>query len=198
MRFFILTFGSFRLHVKRMINREFEQRGVGWNFRLQRVKRERRFLLVKACAETTDFILQRFFALGQRFNFRLPRRRIFLLQVAGDDFRHALAVSLLGSELSPGFVAPAISGSGGGGSIPLGARIGIPPGVPMPGGLSPIGVRMWNTLVRYGAYVVDQHDGTAPVVFFADPRSVSPDQIAPLRNAGGDLDRIMPAVRVVQ
>ena len=116
----------------------------------------------------------------------------------GDDFRHALAVSLLGSELSSGYVAPAISGGGGTGSIPIGARIGIPAGTPMPGGLSPIGVRMWNTLVRYGAYVVDQHGGSAPVTFYADPRSVGADKVAPLRNPGGDLDRIMPSVRVVQ
>jgi hypothetical protein len=68
----------------------------------------------------------------------------------------------------------------------------------MPGGLSPIGVRMWNTLVRYGAYVVDQHGGSAPVIFYADPRSVGADKVASLRNPGGDLDRIMPAVRVVQ
>ena len=67
-------------------------------------------------------------------------------------------------------MAPAIDGGGGGGSIPVGARIGIPAGTPMPGGLSSIGMRMWNTLLRYGAYVVDQHGGSAPVIFYADPR----------------------------
>ncbi len=118
--------------------------------------------------------------------------------VGGDDFRHALAVSLLNSGLAGGFVAPAIAGGGGSGSIPVGARLGIPPGTPMPGGLSGIGVRMWNTLARYGAYVVDQHGGSSPVVFYADPRSVAPDTVAPLRAGGGDLDRIMPAVRVIQ
>jgi len=30
---------------------------------------------------------------------------------------------------------------------------------------------------RSGAYVVDLHGGNAPVVFYADPRSVSPDRI---------------------
>jgi hypothetical protein len=100
----------------------------------------------------------------------------------GDDFRHALAVSLLVSELSSGHVAPAINGGGGTGNVPIGARLGIPAGTPMPGGLSPIGVRMWNTLVRYGAYVVDQHGGSAPVIFYADPRSVGADKVAPLRN----------------
>ena len=123
------------------------------------------------------------------------------LITAGDltgpgDFRHALAVSLLGSELSGSHVAPAIAGEGGSGSIPMGARLGIPRGTPMPGGLSPIGQRTWNTLMTYGAIVVDRHTGSAPAVFYADPRSVSPNTVGPLRS--GDLDRIMPAVRVTQ
>jgi hypothetical protein len=112
------------------------------------------------------------------------------------DFRHALAVSLQGGNLG-GFVPPAIAGEGGGGAVPVGGRIGIPAGSPMPGGLSDAGVRMWNTLVRYGAYVVDQHGGGSPVVFYADPRSVGRGSIDPLRNNGGDLDKIMPYVRVV-
>jgi hypothetical protein len=112
------------------------------------------------------------------------------------DFRHALAVSVLGSELNGGHVAPAIAGESGSGSIPMGARLGIPRGTPMPGGLSPIGQRMWNTLVTYGAIVVDRHYGSAPVVFYADPRTVSPDTVGPLR--AGDLGQIMPALRVVQ
>jgi hypothetical protein len=112
------------------------------------------------------------------------------------DFRHALAVSLLGSLLNGAHVAPAIAGESGSGSIPTGARLGIPRGTPMPAGLSPIGQRTWNTLMTYGAIVVDRHSGSAPVIFYADPRSVSPATVAPLRS--GDLDRIMPAVRVVQ
>ena len=118
--------------------------------------------------------------------------------LSGDDFRHALAATLPWSSLSKAFVLPAIASDGGGGGIPMGARLGIPAGSPMPGGLSIMGVRMWNTLVRYGAYVVDQHGGSAPVVFSADPRSVGAEKVDPLRNAGGDLDKIMPYVRVVQ
>ena len=118
--------------------------------------------------------------------------------LAGDDYRHALAVSVLRSALSAAVVAPAIAGEGGSGSIPMGGRIGIPAGTPMPGGLSSMGVRMWNTLTRYGVYVVDVHGGSAPVIFYADPRSVGNDKVGPLRNPGGDLDRIMPYVRVVQ
>ena len=112
------------------------------------------------------------------------------------DFRHTLAISLLSSELNGTQVSPAIAGGGGTGSIPMGARLGIPRGTPMPVGLSPIGQRMWNTLVTYGAIVVDRHGGSAPAVFYADPRSVPPERVAPLRSS--DLDRIMPAVRVVQ
>jgi hypothetical protein len=121
------------------------------------------------------------------------------LITAGDltgpgDFRHALAVSLLGTTLSGTHVGPAIAGESGSGTIPMGARLGIPRGTPMPGGLSPIGQRTWNTLVTYGALVVDRHAGSAPAVFYADPRSVSSDTVAPLRS--GDLDRIMQFVRV--
>jgi hypothetical protein len=125
------------------------------------------------------------------------------LLTAGDlfgsgPFPHALAVSLLGSESSSGFVAPAIAGESGTGSIPMGSRLGIRAGTPMPAGLSPIGQRLWSTLVVYGGYVVNRHGGSAPVIFYTDPRSVSPGQIAPLRAPGGDLDRIMPYVQVVQ
>jgi hypothetical protein len=129
--------------------------------------------------------------------------------ITGDDLTsgrigHALAVSLRGDELRNGFVAPAIAQDGGGGysgSIPMGSRIGIPAGTPMPAGLSPAGVMVWNALVTYGAHVVDRHDGSAPVVLYADPRSVSPAQADSLRatpyGAPSSLDRIMPYVRVV-
>jgi hypothetical protein len=113
-----------------------------------------------------------------------------------DTIPHALAVSLTGAELSGTFVAPAISQDGGSGSIPMGSRLGIPTGTPMPGGLSAVGRTVWNTLVTYGAFVVDQHSGAAPVILYADPRSVAPESIAPLR--GSDLDLIMPFVRVAQ
>ena len=70
--------------------------------------------------------------------------------LAGNDMRHALAVSLLGSELGRGVVSPAIAdGGGGSGTIPMGSRIGIPRGTPMPGGLSTMGQRLWSTLVSW-------------------------------------------------
>jgi hypothetical protein len=121
----------------------------------------------------------------------------------GTDIRHALAVSLLGSELGAAFVAPAIASDGHGdtGSIPTGARLGIPAGTPMPSGLSSLGQRIWRALVTYGAFVVDQHSGSSPVILYADPLSVLPAPIDPVRvfwnGAPSDLDRIMPFVRVV-
>jgi hypothetical protein len=120
--------------------------------------------------------------------------------ILASSFDHALAVSLNAGELSGGFVAPAIAAESGSGSIPVGARLGIPAGTPMPDGLSPLGQKLFTALVQYGAIVVDRHDGAAPVAFYADPRSVSVDTVDPLRSywmpGGDDLDRIMPFVRV--
>jgi hypothetical protein len=124
---------------------------------------------------------------------------------SGTVLHHALAVSLLGAELRDGFVAPAIAQDGGGGytgTIPMGARLGVPAGTAMPAGLSAFGQSIWNTLVTYGAFVVDRHGGTAPVQLYADPFSVASGPIETARvywnGAPSDLDRIMPYVRVVR
>ena len=123
---------------------------------------------------------------------------------SGNLIHHALSVSLLGTEIRSGFVAPAIADDGGGysGTIPMGSRLGIPAGTPMPAGLSPIGRTIWNTLITYGAFVVDQHGGNSPMMLTADPDSIPTSTIDPLRifwnGAPSDLDRIMPAVRVVR
>jgi hypothetical protein len=123
----------------------------------------------------------------------------------GDGIDHALAVSLLGTELRSGFVAPAIAEDTGAvysGTIPMGSRLGIPRDAPVPDGLSPLGRDVWDALVEYGAFVVDQHVGTVPVMFYADPRSVPGGDVnavrAPSRGNPSDLDRIMPFLRVVQ
>jgi hypothetical protein len=123
--------------------------------------------------------------------------------VSAGDIPHALAVSVLGNLLQPRFVAPAIAGDGDAatGAVPTGARLGIPAGTPMPTGLSPLGQAIWRALVTYGAYVVDQHSGTAPVILYADPLGVPGAPIDPVRvfwsGTPSDLDRIMPFVRVV-
>ena len=121
--------------------------------------------------------------------------------------RQALAVSLLGTLLKKGWVSPAIaedgnSGTNYKGTIPMGARIGIPAGISRPTGMTSGGNMVWDTLQTYGAYVVDQNYGTNPVVLYADPRSTSSTQVAPLRvwwnGAPADLDLIMPHVRVLE
>jgi hypothetical protein len=123
--------------------------------------------------------------------------------VSGADIPHALAVSVLGGLLQPAFVAPAIAGDGHAstGVVATGTRLGIPAGTPMPAGLSSLGQRIWHALVTYGAYVVDQHGGAAPVALYADPLGVPGAPIEPVRvywnGAPSDLDRIMPFVRVV-
>jgi hypothetical protein len=123
--------------------------------------------------------------------------------VRAAEIPHALAVSVLGSLLQPAFVAPAIAGDGHTptGAVATGARLGIPAGTPMPSGLSPLGERIWQALVTYGAYVVDQHGGTSPVVLYAEPFGVPGAPVEPVRvfwnGAPSDLDRIMPFVRVV-
>jgi hypothetical protein len=123
--------------------------------------------------------------------------------VRGAEIPHALAVSVLGSLLQPAFVAPAIAGDGHAtaGAVATGARLGIPAGTPVPSGLSPLGEQIWRALVTYGAYVVDQHTGTSPVVLYAEPFGVPGAPIEPVRvfwnGPPSDLDRIMPFVRVV-
>jgi hypothetical protein len=115
---------------------------------------------------------------------------------------HALAVSLLGTILKRGWVAPAISEDTGtiySGTIPIGSRLGIPASTPAPAGLSATGLMVWDALKTYGAYVVDQHTGSSPVILYGDPRSVTPAQVNPLRNGTpSDLSKIMPSVRVMQ
>lgn len=130
--------------------------------------------------------------------------------LVGEDFTsgvrdQAVAVSLLPSLLKRGWVAPAINEDGGGsntysGSIPMGSRLGIPQSTTMPSGLSPGGVMLWNALKKYGAFVVDQHFGDSPAIFYADPLSTTDAQVAPLRiwwnGKASDIDLIMPALRV--
>ena len=56
--------------------------------------------------------------------------------------------------------------------------------------------------MTYGAFVVDQHGGSSPVMLYVDPVSVSPAPVETLRvwwnGVPSDLDRIMPFVRVAQ
>lgn len=112
-----------------------------------------------------------------------------------EGLRHALAVGMTGQVLAQGFVPPAIAGDGaGGGSIPEGSRLGIPPDIARPAGLSPQGNSLWEALQTYGGWVVQQEGGSAPGVFHCDPNSVSDGDLDAFLGA---LDSITPHLRVV-
>ena len=76
--------------------------------------------------------------------------------LANGKIDHALAVALTADTLdgnSGRFRFPATAWDNGGatGPIQMGSRIGVPAGVAMPAGLSPVGVMMFNALQTYGA-----------------------------------------------
>ncbi|MFB9266930.1 hypothetical protein ACFFWD_27850, partial [Bradyrhizobium erythrophlei] len=70
---------------------------------------------------------------------------------------HALQLAIESSLLKPGYVAPAVAGDGSNpnGSVQEGQLLAIPPGTPMPSGLSPLGQEVFRALQQYGAYVTD-------------------------------------------
>lgn len=122
---------------------------------------------------------------------------------ANESKNQALAVSLRPVSLKRGWVYPAISedsGNGYSGTVPVGSRLGIPPGTARPSGLSAHGIMIWNTLQTYGAYVLDQHHSDASLIFYADPRSTNSGQVNNIRThweSGKDsLHKIMPYIRV--
>jgi hypothetical protein len=115
---------------------------------------------------------------------------------------HALAIAASSADLSGSFVWPAVSTDSGAkysnrGSLPMGSRIGIPPGTPKPAGLSRIGSMVWDAFSQYGGYLVDRTGGFA---LFADPKSVSESDVDPLHawwDGGSDLQQIIPRLQVV-
>jgi hypothetical protein len=73
------------------------------------------------------------------------------------EIEHALQIAIDSSFARPGHVGEAISGDGKSptGLVQQGERLGIPPGTPMPRGLSPLGEKVFRALQRYGAFVID-------------------------------------------
>lgn len=107
---------------------------------------------------------------------------------------HAIAVSGTGgmfcAEAPGGYIAPAIGGDG----ACEGPRLGIPPGVAMPAGLSVPGQSVWHALQTYGGFAIDTNGCCAPVVMAVDPNTVSFADTNALR---GDLGTINQYVRMV-
>lgn len=107
---------------------------------------------------------------------------------------HAIAVSGTGgmfcAEAPGGFVPPAINADG----ACEGPRLGIPPGVAMPSGLSVPGQNVWKALQKYGGFAIDTNGCCAPVVMAVDTNTVSGGDVNALR---GDLGIINQYVRMV-
>jgi hypothetical protein len=74
---------------------------------------------------------------------------------------HALELAVANNLLAPGYVSPAISSDGYTVGAPLqeGQHLAIPPGTPMPSGLSPLGQEVFRALQQYGAYITDRGGG---------------------------------------
>ncbi len=74
---------------------------------------------------------------------------------------HALQLVVDRKLVKSGFTGEAIAGDGGSptGIVQEGDLIAIPPGTPMPSGLSPLGQEVFIALQTYGAYVVDVAGG---------------------------------------
>jgi hypothetical protein len=86
-----------------------------------------------------------------------------LLQAETDrgEIAHALQISIESSLAKPGHAGEAISGDGKNpdGLVQEGQRLAIPPDVPMPRGLSPLGQRVFRAYQKYGAFVIDVAGG---------------------------------------
>ena len=77
------------------------------------------------------------------------------------EIAHALQISIDMSLAKPGHIGEAISGDGHNpnGLVQEGQRLAIPPAVPMPEGLSPLGQKVFRAYQRYGAFVIDVAGG---------------------------------------
>jgi len=90
-----------------------------------------------------------------------------LVKAETDDgvIDHALQLAVDFSLAKPGAVGQAISsdGSNASGIVQEGQHLAIPPGTPMPAGLSPLGQQVFKAMQAYGAYVIDVAGGTTNI-----------------------------------
>jgi hypothetical protein len=116
-------------------------------------------------------------------------------------YRHALAMSLAGNGLAPGYVFPATSADTDSatntGSIPEGALLMLPPSFDS-ASLSDAHVRkIAETLKVYGAYVVDRNEGTPFVVYAEIGSGLDLHKRFWNRAAVEDMERIRSELRPV-
>jgi hypothetical protein len=81
------------------------------------------------------------------------------------DIDHALQLAVDRNLVRSGAVGQALSsdGSSASGIVQEGQLLAIPPGTPMPAGLTPLGQQVFKAMQTYGAYVVDVAGGTTNV-----------------------------------
>ena len=129
--------------------------------------------------------------------------------VTGENLRqgaidHALAIAVGNDDLKAAFVPPAVEFDANGastyqGTLPMGTRLGIPPGTPRPAGMSALGNMIFDALVTYGGYVIDRNSGFN---LFGDARTVPESVLIPVRRPmahapWSDLQQIVPLVQIV-
>ena len=120
-----------------------------------------------------------------------------LIQAETDrgEIAHALQISIDMSLAKPGRIGEAISGDGHNpdGLVQEGQRLAIPPAVPMPQGLSPLGQKVFRAYQRYGAFVIDVAGGVTNLR--AQANAYDRSTITALRR---DLPRITPMLERVE
>jgi len=111
------------------------------------------------------------------------------------EIAHALQISIDMSLAKPGHIGEAISGDGHNpnGLVQEGQRLAIPPAVPMPLGLSPLGQKVFRAYQRYGAFVIDVAGGVTNLR--AQANAYDPATITALRR---DVARITPMLERVE
>jgi hypothetical protein len=110
------------------------------------------------------------------------------------EIEHALQIVVDRPLAKPGFRGEAIHGDGAnpGGVVTEGERLAIPPGTPMPAGLSELGRKVFRALAKYGGFVVDVADGLSHLR--AQANGFDASVIAALRK---DMRKIMPLLQRV-
>jgi hypothetical protein len=108
---------------------------------------------------------------------------------------HALQLAVDNTLLAPGYVAPAIASDGHTVGAPLqeGQLLAIPPGTPMPSGLSPLGQEVFRALQQYGAYVID-NGGTGQTAIRAQANAYDAATMDALRLDLNSVLRLLGAV----
>jgi hypothetical protein len=111
------------------------------------------------------------------------------------QINHALQLVVDSSLVKSGFTGNAIAGDGGSSSgiVQEGDHLAIPPGTPVPSGLSPLGQKVFRAYQKFGAFVVDVAGGVTNLR--AQANAYNEHTIARLRS---DTVKLTPLLERVQ